>query len=434
MNKFIIKPFLIVFLFLFIYNPPVKFLPLNTGVIIGAVFFVLYLLRLLLKIDLSKQVSMNKDVLRLIILIAAIVMYSFLIAIVSGSGDFQLFRSYLAFLVFYLPGSFGIVQLFKKYFTGIDILKALVLITVLQSIIILGMFVNPVVKAFFFSLLRDADDRIKQNLISHGFRFLGFSFGSSWDLSLIQSVGVMSIALLLKLDKSEISLKNVMFFLIISLSVFLAGRTGIFGIFFALIIIIIPIKKKEIPLYRFLKFGSIFSVITFSLFFLIRSFVPAEVADIVKENVLPWAIEVFKNDNGVVFETKSTNELKTQYFVPAANTFLFGDGYYINPSDPNFYYMDTDGGYMRHILFYGIVGTGLMVVIYLVLFSQMLKFSYGLHKSLAVKIYIFLLGVYFLFAHIKGDLLTANMPVKLICVIYSTLFLFYQSKEYQEIN
>jgi len=64
----------------------------------------------------------------------------------------------------------------------------------------------------------------------------------------------------------------------------------------------------------------------------------------------------------------------------------------------------------------------------------MLKFSYGLHKSTAVKIYIFLLGVYFLFAHIKGDLLTANMPVKLICVIYSTLFLFYQSKEYQEIN
>src|SRR5436190_695314 len=100
MNKFIIKPFLIVFLFLFIYNPPVKFLPLNTGVIIGAVFFVLYLLRLFLKIDLSKQVSMNKDVLRLIILIAAIVMYSFLIAIVSGSGDFQLFRFYLAFLIF----------------------------------------------------------------------------------------------------------------------------------------------------------------------------------------------------------------------------------------------------------------------------------------------------------------------------------------------
>ena len=42
MNKLITRFFLIILLFLFIYNPPVRFLPLNTGIIIGGICFVFY--------------------------------------------------------------------------------------------------------------------------------------------------------------------------------------------------------------------------------------------------------------------------------------------------------------------------------------------------------------------------------------------------------
>ena len=111
MKKFIIQAALTVVLFFFIYNPPIKYLPLNIGIVIGGCFLVLYLFEVLLKIGLSKKTQINKNLLQVVILVSFIVLYSLLVAIISGSHDLQMFKSYLSFLLFYLPGSFGIVQL-----------------------------------------------------------------------------------------------------------------------------------------------------------------------------------------------------------------------------------------------------------------------------------------------------------------------------------
>jgi hypothetical protein len=297
----------------------------------------------------------------------------------------------------------------------------------------LSMFVNPDIKNFFFTLLRDAEARVKQNNTSGGFRFLGFALGGSWDLSIVQSLGMMLIALLIKTNKNQNNLKNALFFLLLLVSAFLAGRTGIFGILLSLLILLIPIRVTEIPLYKITKFLIFLRLVTTPLFFLIRSRIPDTVVGIVQKKFLPWAVEMFQNDTGGVLETRSSNELKTMYFVPSVKTALLGDGYYKNQFDPTRYYMDTDAGYMRHLLFYGFFGSILLVSLYILVFYQMFKFSSALHSSPAVKLFVVFMGIYFFVAHVKGDLLGgADMPVKAMFFLYALLISFYRLQKETE--
>src|SRR5688572_44881 len=317
MKKLVTRISLLIIVFLFIYNPPIRFLPMNTGIIIGGIFFLVYLVEFLIKIDLSKKVFLNRHVVILLLFIGAIIGYSFLIAMVSGSHDLQVFKSYLSFLLFYLPGAIGIIHLLKKHYNAIGILQLFVLVMVIQSLIIVLMLASPGIKDFFFSFLRDAPIRADRSLLSGGFKFLGFSFGTTWDLSIVQSIGIMLIALLCKLDKTQVNLKNALFFLMLSLSVFVSGRTGIFGIMFGILLLVIPVRRDEIPLSSLVKFSILLLLIMVPLYFIMNRFIPPQVADILQNKVLPWAFEMFQNNSGGMFETRSSNELKTMYFMPS---------------------------------------------------------------------------------------------------------------------
>lgn len=405
---------------------------MNSGIIVGAVFFSFFLLQLLVRLNLEKKIVINKYLAAMFGSLTILIAYSFLIAILTGSKDFQVFKNYLSFLFFYIPGAFGIVMLLKKYFTAADAIKVFILATVMQSIIMVAMLVNPAIKDFFFALLKDTDARMRQNQISGGFRFLGLALGGSWDLSIVQSLGIMSLALLIKTGQYKINIKTVLFFLILTISTFLAGRTGIFGILLSLLLLIIPVKRSEVPLYKISKFIVFLCLVTVPLFYFIRGRIPDKVADILQSKFVPWAIEMFQNDNGTVLETRSSNDLKTMYFMPATNTILLGDGYYKNQQDANRYYMDTDAGYMRHILFYGIPGTLLQLCFYLLLFYQMYKFSNVLQPYLAAQLFVVFLSIYFFISHIKGDLLGgADMPIKTLFFLYAVLFSAYTKTKLQ---
>ncbi|MBB6271533.1 hypothetical protein HDF26_001960 [Pedobacter cryoconitis] len=428
--KFLIKVFFTLILFFFIYNPPISVLPMNTGIIIGGLFFVSYLGNLIVKIFCSKSILLSKRLLHVLFLIVFIALYSFMVSIVSGSGDIQPFKTYFSFLLFFIPGSFGIVHWMRKYYSSIEVIKILIGVFVLQSMVILFMLVNPAVKTFLFSVLRDGSARIEKNLASGGFRFLGFAYNTTWDLSIVQSMGIMSIALLFKIDKTEINIKNTLSFILLAISVFLTGRTGFFGIMFAILIIIIPNTLKGIPFSVLLRFlGKIF-VVCIPLVFLVKSFLPSSVMEIIDKNVLPWAFEMFQNDSGGKLETASSNEVKTMYFTPPLKTLLIGDGYYVNPYDNTRYYMDTDVGYMRHILFYGIVGLLLIASIYISIFYQMFIFSSSISESVSVKIFVVLLGLYYFVSHLKGDLfLGSDIPIKALFTFYAVFYFYKDSNK-----
>ncbi|WP_074513992.1 hypothetical protein [Selenomonas sp. WCT3] len=60
------------------------------------------------------------------------------------------------------------------------------------------------------------------------------------------------------------------------------------------------------------------------------------------------------NYGQVDFGGSTNHMIEDMYFIPEENTLIWGDGYYINPDGS--YYMHTDVGVMRSVLFYGLVG------------------------------------------------------------------------------
>lgn len=109
-----------------------------------------------------------------------------------------------------------------------------------------------------------------------------------------------------------------------------------------------------------------------------------------------YAFELFYNlARGDGFTTSSTATLSNMYFEVPVSTFFFGDGWYTTASGS--YYMGTDAGYMRNILFFGIIGFFCLLV------YQIQFFSYKQNSSRRF-VSIILIAL-LLVLHIKGDVI-----------------------------
>lgn len=108
-----------------------------------------------------------------------------------------------------------------------------------------------------------------------------------------------------------------------------------------------------------------------------------------------WAFEPFINyiENGE-FGTKSSDHLKTMYIIPSFFTTIIGDGLY---SVGEGYYKSTDVGFIRPILFYGIINT-------IILYSSLIVIIISLKKqSRKTFMLIILLSVLFIVYEMKGE-------------------------------
>jgi hypothetical protein len=117
---------------------------------------------------------------------------------------------------------------------------------------------------------------------------------------------------------------------------------------------------------------------------------------------IDWAFGPFRNLITIgKFGTASSDTLiQDMYFMPSNKTLLFGDGKYM---DKNRYYMHTDAGFMRLLLYAGVFVQGILYVSILsLLFGVCFSFK---KKSKLGCIFIFmLLGFEFLFFEFKGEI------------------------------
>lgn len=101
------------------------------------------------------------------------------------------------------------------------------------------------------------------------------------------------------------------------------------------------------------------------------------------------------------FNNASFSQTREMVFMPEWNTFLYGDGYF---TQGNHYYMQTDSGITRNILFWGLFGTA-------ILYGTTLYSSLELRKKSEL-LWILILGTFLAFEY-KGD----------VSYEYTTLFL-----------
>ncbi|MCL1671846.1 hypothetical protein [Elizabethkingia ursingii] len=402
---------------------------MNSGILIGGGVFIYYTIKYLSAPKLVFSKISKYGLWLIIIWLVLLILYSLSIGLASGSYDFQLSKNYISLLLIYWPGSIFLSKKISQEYSlekGLNFIENVIFI---QAIIVLIMLINPSFKSLIFSILKDGDMRELKNEINGGFRFLGFSYGTTWDLAFLQSLGLIVFSFRIRLFSKKIKFFDVVKYFLILFSGIISGRTVFIGIIFSLIILISPLKLSNFsfkkPIVLALKF---LSIATFC-FFIMGSLLPESIKKTVNENILPWAFEMFEQKSNGKYETSSSNELQKMYFEIPIQTLIFGDGYYVNPIDKDRYYMDTDAGYMRHILYYGLVGTSMLIFFYLAIFRRMGKCFKEFRYNLFVRFCVFLIMSYFFIGQIKGDLLSgADMPIKFLFIL-CMIFIFYDKKE-----
>lgn len=123
---------------------------------------------------------------------------------------------------------------------------------------------------------------------------------------------------------------------------------------------------------------------------------------------LQWAAELLINlTEGKGTEVSSLSKLQDMYFMPSIQTILFGDGRYSGAGEG--YYMNTDAGLMRGILYFGIFG---VVAVYAMMINNIVKIK----KQTVIdnKLLSMLLLVVFIGFEIKGESIFLLIPVTFV--------------------
>ena len=112
------------------------------------------------------------------------------------------------------------------------------------------------------------------------------------------------------------------------------------------------------------------------------------------EKMLTWSGEIFVSlfATGTV-STGSTDAMKELFFIPIERTFLYGDGQYLSALGE--YYMSTDIGYLRVLLYSGIIGSASFYMMFIYLFFILINSSYrSFGLSCSFPLLLFALGVF----------------------------------------
>lgn len=207
---------------------------------------------------------------------------------------------------------------------------------------------------------------------------------------------------------------KVFLYIVIISGTFFAGRTGYVGLGIAFIYIfirsLIKHKKEKIRFAEFITGILSFFAGGYVLLFFIARFTKDEKF----YNLFHFTFQSLFNmvDNGSLM-TSSMESLQNMYFKIPFLTFLVGDGRYTSSSGG--YYMNTDVGYMRVILFMGIIG------FLLLLYLQLLILKLSNSKEILLK--ILLLGC-LLILNSKGEVIVWNQIVIGVVTLYSIQDIF----------
>lgn len=402
-------------LFLFLFGIPFDFLPFNSSKLA-----VLLLAGAAVGVMASGghvSTRVNVAIVRIAFIVSFLVVASMVYPVLHGTHDYSVAYSYFVMLAESLVGAVLLYFVFLRRYSLIDLLRFMVIICVIQAIIVLAMYGSEPIRSFIFGLV---DDPSLERLYHRydGFRGLGLAASTTYDFAIFLSIGLIFISHLIVRDRDHI-LSYSFAWLLILVAVLMSGRMGWIGVLLAVAILAFGFRSHlgAVAMLRFILYLTILvGVVGVGAV----ATAPAAVAHM-WETVLPFAFEiVVRYQESGRFTMYSWEHLLTMYFPIGAGTLLVGDGYWVNPDDgPCGYYMCTDAGYMRHVLFYGLGPSLLLYGMYLYGFRLIYIHTknYG-----GFYLVVLALAAYFLAAHAKGAFLVGSgMNVKLffILLVYS---------------
>lgn len=321
------------------------------------------------------------------------------VTIINQTYDFSFVKTWLHVLIQVIIGLFVYCYLYSKGQTK-SICNYIIIAFILQSAIEWLALLSPVFKAFIYSTKTESVRRIANQY--SGIRGLSLAGSSFFGLAI--SFGLVYILYLSSyntLFKKHSFIKFLCFVFLVS-GTFFAGRTGLVGLAIALILGLIRVVSGRIKLNMKYVFGIIIILLIGIGSFAIIAHSFRDVNIVFKrigylyDYVFEALISLF---NGKGLSTSSTSELFSEmYFSMPFKTLVIGDGYYTDPFTGS-YYMNTDSGYMRVILYLGLPGLVMMLV-----------FQYYIFKMGHLEKHIRrLLWIFIIILQVKGETIGFSM-------------------------
>jgi hypothetical protein len=352
----------------------------------------------------SIKIIKNKKVVRIILGLFFIVFYTLFVSTFYNTYDYSIVSPFVNQIIALIFGVL-IFSLFKIKNKVNDIPKYLIYIFIIQSIIQFLSFLSPEYRTFlniFRSegsiLIAERYNYIRGLAISGGqFFSLGVGFGLAFIIYSYFWNDIFKKASVLKY-------LSLIFLFFGAMS---AARSSLAGVGIAVFYLLINKLKKmklkfssrlKINLINIVLIFLIIIIVLFAIYLIDFSFITERI-----QNMSKFAFEFLYNFiNEGELSTSSTETLfNRMYFKVSLETFLIGDGFYTAPDGS--YYMHTDAGYMRNILYFGVIGFTILLIYQAQFFVWRKK-----------KLFIFniLVMIYILVMHIKGDTLSFNIMMQ----------------------
>lgn len=294
----------------------------------------------------------------------------------------------------------------------------------LQSFIIVVMLFLPEVGLLINSITR-SDAQLERMLVYGGGRGLGLSGSIAFGLAVTMAVLVFFVFYMKSVIKdNKFSVLDYFIFIVVAGASLSAGRTAIAGIllFIAYYIFVNIIGNKWGRLAKFILLAPVFVFITALLI------VEVEIQSI--SRYVGYVFQPIQNyiDYGN-FRVSSVEGLINMYFVPDNKTLLVGDALYMSSSGTG-YYMSTDAGFMRVLLFFGLPLSLAFYLLWVFVFYSSCSYFKRLmpHAFLFFSIVLF---ISFIFQY-KGEFIFVAVSVNKILFIYLFYFILVK-KEFSSI-
>lgn len=360
-----------------------------------------------------KTVIFSKYYTQQVLILISIIFYSFFISIFHVSNDFTIIPTFINLGIMSFTAILIVSLLHYRNYTTENILLLLINVFVLQSII--------QIIAFFYDPFRD----IIRLTYTEGMILKAEGYSNMRGLALTDSVffslsviyGAIFIFYFQYLNnKGKYTSTDLLRFILLFIGAFFSGRTFFIGLFIGGIYFFlkkgISLKKKAVFCLKIF-----FLLLTVILF--IYLLLPDNYKEFISDVLLRYVFEFIYSylDSKTVTTTSSEHLLDDMYYELPLSTIIVGDGFYT--ANNGMYYGNTDSGYMRNFLFFGFGG-------FVLLFSYQLSilFGYRMKYSKEDALFPFILLLFILITHVKGEVLGFLQSFHRILFLYFYFVIF----------
>lgn len=291
--------------------------------------------------------------------------------------------------------------------------KMIVYVFVMQSIISIISFVSPTFRVIISHFQFSEDANLAEDSYS-GIRGLALSGRLYYEFA--ASCGLIVLFQIYRITESgRITYAAIGILLLLIVCGFFAGRTSLVGLGAGIFYVLFSKNRVKFKTEFILRF-----ILTIGLFgILIWLLIPLQIRDFIIEHLFPWVFDVFIKyfETGSTESSASFNALNEMYqnVQISEHEWIVGSGIYTEPSGR--YYGHVDAGYLRQILYWGILGTIISLIYTTKIFQLPWKVS---RNNINQHLFILTILIYTLIVHYKGDLLSISRFYYVILYLYFT--------------